>query len=74
MTQHTWLNDPYLALGAQVRLRRNVDGLPFGPRLQEAQALGLLHRAEDASKRASGAGGVISYMLIRQRSETGLSP
>ena len=41
MTQHTWLNDPYLALGAQVRLRRNVDGLPFGPRLQEAQALGL---------------------------------
>ena len=55
MTQHTWLNDPYLALGAQVRLRRNVDGLPFGPRLQEAQALGLLHRAEDASKRASGA-------------------
>ena len=55
MTQHTWLNDPYLALGAQVRLRRNVDDLPFGPRLQEAQALGLLHRAEDASKRASGA-------------------
>ena len=38
MTQHTWLNDPYLALGAQVRLRRNVDDLPFGPRLQEAQA------------------------------------
>ena len=47
MTQHTWLNDPDLALGAQVRLRRNVDGLPFGPGLQEAQALGLLHRAED---------------------------
>lgn len=55
MTQRAWLNDPYLALGAQVRLKRNVDGLPFGPRLQEAQALGLLHRAEDASQRASGA-------------------
>ena len=40
MTQHTWLNDPYLALGAQVRLRRNVDGLPFGPRLQKACCIG----------------------------------
>ena len=55
MTQNTWLSDPYLALGARVRLGRNVDGLPFGSRLQKAEALRLLHRAEDASKRASGA-------------------
>ena len=55
MTQNTWLSHFYLALGARVRLGRNVDGLPFGSRLQKAEALRLLHRAEDAAKRASGA-------------------